>query len=118
MLQKQTGHAVAVTALVGHVLDERAASVSEQFANSNPGDLQNEINAHEMVQRWQPGFLAEGTSSIRMMTTMTRRSRSSPGHWTTENLTETYKSLVADGMLDVAPGTARELTDLPRGSLN
>ena len=99
--------------LVEHVLDEMAARVSEDFANANPGYLQTDLNAHEIVAAMAARFLgrahvvhASGDNDDEAIRKLTMG-----GHWTPENLTETYKQLVAEGRLDVPPGTTKELTD-------
>src|SRR5690348_11582075 len=43
--------------LVEHVLDEMASRVSEEFAVTNPGYLQSDVNAHELVAAMATRFL-------------------------------------------------------------
>ena len=97
--------------LVDHVLDERAAQASEQFVNTHPGYQQDDLCSYELVRAMAAKYLGcgrvldpNGENQDEII-----REIAAKGQWTTANLAEVYRQLVADGVLH--EGGVRNLTD-------
>jgi hypothetical protein len=109
---ERVGTEIGSADYLAEVRDRKAETIANAFKRKNPSYIPTQRNYEIIVETLAFNGLsaAQQNGTIEQMTD----DLMAAGVWTVENLTSAYRALDREGLLDVAAGTARNLSERER----